>query len=155
MGQYLNAAVAQVSTFDARARQFESRGFASNLNPPLASAAEVPRVRLDLDSLVEGTPVLIKQVGNYLLQGGGKRLRPLLLMISSGLCGGSGGSAARPMGSGPAAPTDGRACVRGDGSRWSRLPRGSSRSGQHDQCSLFTAEADASPRTEMMRNARK
>ncbi len=44
---------------------------------------------------LESRAVLISQVGNYLLQGGGKRLRPLLLMISSGLCGGSGPSAVR------------------------------------------------------------
>lgn len=62
MAQYLNGALAQVSTYDPRTRLFEPRGFASNMNPPLDSASEVPRMRLDLDSLVKGVPVLIKQI---------------------------------------------------------------------------------------------
>ena len=38
---------------------------------------------------------LIRQVGNYLLQGGGKRIRPLLLMISANLCGNPGPEAVK------------------------------------------------------------
>jgi octaprenyl-diphosphate synthase len=44
---------------------------------------------------LESKAVLIKQVGNYLLQGGGKRIRPLLLMISANLCGNPGREAVR------------------------------------------------------------
>jgi len=44
------------------------------------------QVQRDLDSKA----ILVKKVGNHLLQGGGKRIRPLLLMISANLCGSNG-----------------------------------------------------------------
>jgi len=47
------------------------------------------QIQLSLDSKA----VLVRQVGNYLLQGGGKRIRPLLLVISANLSGGSGNAA--------------------------------------------------------------
>ena len=62
MVQYLHGTVAQVSTFDSRTGVFEPRGFASSLKPAPASAAEVPRVRLDLEGLAKGQPVLIRPV---------------------------------------------------------------------------------------------
>jgi octaprenyl-diphosphate synthase len=47
------------------------------------------QVQLSLDSRA----VLVRQVGNYLLQGGGKRIRPLLLVITAKLSGGAGDAA--------------------------------------------------------------
>ena len=62
MAQYLNAAVAQIATFDPRNRVFDLRGFVSILGPMMHSAEEIPRVRLDLESLARGEAVLIKQL---------------------------------------------------------------------------------------------
>ncbi len=48
------------------------------------------RVETQIQEGLLSRAVLIRQVGNYLLQGGGKRIRPLLLMISANLCGNPG-----------------------------------------------------------------
>jgi two-component system cell cycle sensor histidine kinase/response regulator CckA len=62
MAQYLHAAVAEISTFDARKGLFESRATAGSLSGGPPVKAQVPKVNLDLKSLSEGKPVLIKQL---------------------------------------------------------------------------------------------
>ncbi|RPI96234.1 MAG: PAS domain S-box protein, partial [Chloroflexi bacterium] len=64
MSHYLHAPVAQIATFDARHQQFEVRAATNALENGAEAASQVPRVRLDLKSLAEGEPVLIRQVHN-------------------------------------------------------------------------------------------
>src|SRR5512140_2990943 len=52
-------------------------------------------VESQIQSSLDSRAVLIKQVANYLLMGGGKRIRPLLLMVSANLCGNAGQDAVR------------------------------------------------------------
>jgi octaprenyl-diphosphate synthase len=52
-------------------------------------------VETQIQSSLDSRAVLIKKVANYLLQGGGKRIRPLLLMVSANLCGNAGPEAVR------------------------------------------------------------
>ncbi|MGA2192190.1 MAG: polyprenyl synthetase family protein [Nitrospirota bacterium] len=56
---------------------------------------DLVEVEEQIQAGLESRAVLIKQVGNYLLQGGGKRIRPLLLMISANLCGNPGRESVR------------------------------------------------------------
>lgn len=61
MAQYLNAAVAHISTFDTQTQKFEPRAAAGSLldhNP----SQSVPQVRLDMALLKEAKPMLIKQL---------------------------------------------------------------------------------------------
>ncbi|MGD0260773.1 MAG: response regulator [Verrucomicrobiota bacterium] len=64
MAQYLNAGLAQISTFDPRKGVFEPRaaaGAAWEANRPLSS---LPEVRLEVGPLAQGKPVLINQLLN-------------------------------------------------------------------------------------------
>ena len=56
---------------------------------------DLARVEAQTRLSLESKAVLIGQMGEYLLQGGGKRIRPLLLMISANLCGNPGPEAVR------------------------------------------------------------
>jgi len=51
---------------------------------------DLKRVDEQVLASLESRAVLVRQVGNYLLSGGGKRIRPLLMMVSSNLCGSAG-----------------------------------------------------------------
>ena len=57
--------------------------------------ADLERVEVRTREALRSRAVLIEQMGGYLLQGGGKRIRPLLLMISANLCGNPGEQAVR------------------------------------------------------------
>lgn len=61
MAQYLNAPLAQISTFDHRKQLFETRAAAGNLSErkPLQ---ELPKLNLDLGRLSKGEPVLINHL---------------------------------------------------------------------------------------------
>ena len=56
---------------------------------------DLKRVEDQIQESLTSRAVLIRQVGNYLLGGGGKRIRPLLLMISANLCVDAGPKAVR------------------------------------------------------------
>jgi two-component system, cell cycle sensor histidine kinase and response regulator CckA len=65
MTQYLNAAIAQIATYDPKNRTFDPRGFASSLTEVQNvewGGQNTPRVRLDLESLGRGEAVVIKQL---------------------------------------------------------------------------------------------
>ena len=62
MAQYLAGALAQISTFDVRKQGFEGRAAAGPLYEPDLPPRQLPEVELDLESLRQGNPVLIKQV---------------------------------------------------------------------------------------------
>ncbi len=54
---------------------------------------ELSKVEAQFQASLDSRAVLVRQVGAYLLEGGGKRIRPLLLVISAGLSGGAGPAA--------------------------------------------------------------
>jgi len=60
MLQYLNASLAQVFTFDSRKRVFEVR--ATTSHDGKLAARDIPGVKLDVDGLAQGKPVVIKQL---------------------------------------------------------------------------------------------
>lgn len=64
MAQYLNAALAQVATFDARKAVFEPRAAAGPLCETKGPPRQLPSVRLPVGPLTEGKPVLIRQLLN-------------------------------------------------------------------------------------------
>src|SRR5262249_23057682 len=64
MAQYLNASLAQIFTFDARKRGFEPRAAAGISFDKREPGWQLPKLRLELGSLMEGQPVLIKQLLN-------------------------------------------------------------------------------------------
>ena len=51
---------------------------------------DLKRVEEQVHANLESRAMLVRQVGGYLLQGGGKRIRPLLTMVSANLCGSAG-----------------------------------------------------------------
>jgi PAS domain S-box-containing protein len=62
MSQYLSAAVAQISTFDSQKKSLEPRATASQTGHRTNATPPLPPVRLDIGDLLEGRPVLIKQL---------------------------------------------------------------------------------------------
>jgi len=64
MAQYLNAALAQVSTFETRKAAFELRASAGPLFERKPASERLPEPKLELGPLKEGKPILIKQVLN-------------------------------------------------------------------------------------------
>lgn len=52
--------------------------------------ADLERVEGQIQAGLDSRAVLVKKMGGYILQGGGKRIRPLLLMISANLTGNPG-----------------------------------------------------------------
>jgi two-component system cell cycle sensor histidine kinase/response regulator CckA len=62
MAQYLNAALAQVSTFDAQKSVFDIRAAAGPLCETGRPLRSLPTVELTLGNLAEGKPVLIRQL---------------------------------------------------------------------------------------------
>jgi PAS domain S-box-containing protein len=62
MARYLNAKVAQISTFDPGKGVFEPRATAGESPEPGHPLPGVPEVKLDLSSLAQGKPVLINQL---------------------------------------------------------------------------------------------
>lgn len=55
-------------------------------------AQELEKVEGELLSIFNSSAVAIPAIGNYIVKSGGKRIRPLFLLISSGLCGFKGSS---------------------------------------------------------------
>jgi len=51
---------------------------------------DLRRVELQIDAGLESRAALVKQMGSHILGGGGKRVRPLLMMVASNLCGETG-----------------------------------------------------------------
>src|SRR5262249_7133718 len=64
MAQYLNASLAQIFTFDSRKQLFEPRAAAGVCLERKEPSSELPTAKLDIQSLSEGRPVLIRQVLN-------------------------------------------------------------------------------------------
>jgi PAS domain S-box-containing protein len=64
MTQYLNAASAQLWTFEERKSGFELRASAGRLSERKGASGALPEVKLDLGTLKEGKPLLIRQVLN-------------------------------------------------------------------------------------------
>ena len=62
MVQYLNAGLAQISTFEPQKRLFEPRATAGALFERSMPPGKVPAVRLELGPLSEGKPLVIKQL---------------------------------------------------------------------------------------------
>ena len=62
MVQFLNAAVVQISTFDAQRLAFEPRAAAGSLPAPAVSPGSIPALTLDAGQLVAGKPVLVKHL---------------------------------------------------------------------------------------------
>lgn len=54
---------------------------------------DLARVEMEVQSGLDSKAALVRQVGSYLLSGGGKRIRPLLLVISANISGGAGPAA--------------------------------------------------------------
>ncbi len=52
-----------------------------------AYSQELKKVEKELLNLFQSTAFLIPAIGNYIVQSGGKRLRPLFLLLSADLCG--------------------------------------------------------------------
>ena len=59
------------------------------VRPDLASVDNVIRARL------KSSVPLVDQVAEHIIAGGGKRLRPLLVVLASRACGGTGAAARR------------------------------------------------------------
>lgn len=55
-----------------------------------AYKADLERVDIQIQAGLDSKAYLVKKMGGYILQGGGKRIRPLLLMISANLTGNPG-----------------------------------------------------------------
>jgi octaprenyl-diphosphate synthase len=51
---------------------------------------DLDRVERQIDAGLDSKAVLVKQMGRHILGGGGKRVRPLLTMVASNLCGNAG-----------------------------------------------------------------
>ena len=64
MAQYLNAGLAQISTFDPRKGVFEPRAAAGAAWEPSRPLDSLPEVRLETGPLAQGKPVLINQLLN-------------------------------------------------------------------------------------------
>jgi two-component system cell cycle sensor histidine kinase/response regulator CckA len=64
MAQYLNACLAQIFTFDARKKSFDSRAAAGICFDKREPGWELPKLGLELAPLMGGQPVLIKQLAN-------------------------------------------------------------------------------------------
>src|SRR6266850_2642816 len=64
MSQYLNAALAQIATFDARKQTFELQASAGPLSESRPLPAGVPKMSLELAALSEAKPAIIKQTLN-------------------------------------------------------------------------------------------
>ncbi|HEV2391890.1 MAG TPA: response regulator [Verrucomicrobiae bacterium] len=64
MAQFLNAALAQIATFDPRKGCFDTRAAAGQIIRPNQPAHPWPEVCLDLDSLSQGKPLVIKQLAH-------------------------------------------------------------------------------------------
>src|SRR5262245_19422627 len=64
MAQYLNASLAQIFTFEPRKRLFEPRAAAGVCVERKAPLGQLPKVKLDIEALSEGRPVLIRQLIN-------------------------------------------------------------------------------------------
>jgi PAS domain S-box-containing protein len=62
MAQYLNAALAQIWTFNPDLKAFEPRASAGPISERTPPPNELPEVRLDLTPCADGKPVLIKQL---------------------------------------------------------------------------------------------
>jgi PAS domain S-box-containing protein len=62
MAQFLNATLAQLWTFDARERVFQARAVAGPLATQQTSPESIPAVKLNLEALARGEPVVIKQL---------------------------------------------------------------------------------------------
>jgi two-component system cell cycle sensor histidine kinase/response regulator CckA len=62
MAQYLNAALARIEIFDPRQQALEPRATAGCLWESGGAAASLPAVKLDIESLVRGVPVLIRDL---------------------------------------------------------------------------------------------
>jgi two-component system, cell cycle sensor histidine kinase and response regulator CckA len=80
MVQYLNAALAQISVFDPRKNAFVPHAAAGPVCERARTPGELPKVKLDLDSLVRGKPNLIRHLA------GDARVRDQGLIQSQGLC---------------------------------------------------------------------
>ena len=64
MAQFLNAALAQISTFDARKQVFETRAAAGPIWEGASAPRQAPVVKLELTALSEGKPMILKQLAN-------------------------------------------------------------------------------------------
>jgi len=64
MAECLNACLAQISIFDPRKRTFEHRATVGDLLLQLVPGSQVPSVRLELQELAAGRPVLIRQLAH-------------------------------------------------------------------------------------------
>jgi PAS domain S-box-containing protein len=64
MAQYLNASLAQIFTFESRKRIFEPRAAAWINCDKKDPGRDLPKLRLDIKSFMEGQPLLIKQLAN-------------------------------------------------------------------------------------------
>lgn len=64
MAQYLNAGLAQISTFDSRRGVFEPRAAAGSAWEPTRSLDALPEVRFEAGPLAQGKPLLINQLLN-------------------------------------------------------------------------------------------
>jgi PAS domain S-box-containing protein len=64
MAQYLNAGLAQISTYDPRKGVFEPRAAAGAAWQPNSPWDRLPEVRLEIGPLAQGKPVLINQLLN-------------------------------------------------------------------------------------------
>ena len=64
MARYLNAALAQIWTFDPDNKAFEPRASAGPISERTQPPNELPEVRPELAPLAEGKPVLIKQLAH-------------------------------------------------------------------------------------------
>ncbi|MEY2427350.1 MAG: two-component system, cell cycle sensor histidine kinase and response regulator CckA [Verrucomicrobiota bacterium] len=64
MAQFLNAALTQISTYDARKKVFEPRAAAGPLWERDTQPVKAPALQLNIDRLTEGKPIVIKQLAN-------------------------------------------------------------------------------------------